>query len=69
MKTGFKADPEQVSAEMRNSRDEQNNRCFSREEWLTASQIKSYFSRLASSRRKGQEVADDEAELGRREKK
>ena len=63
VKTGFKAEPEQVTAEMRNSRDEQNNHRFSREEWLTANQIKSYFSRLASSRRKGQEVADDEAEL------
>ena len=48
---------------MQNSRDEQNNRCFSREEWLTVNKIKSYFSRLASSRRKGQDVADDEAEL------
>ena len=27
-KTGLKADPNQVSADMRNARDEENNRCF-----------------------------------------
>ena len=32
-KTGLKADPSQVSADMRNTRDEENNRRFSREEW------------------------------------
>ena len=32
---GLKADPNQVSADMRNARDEENNRRFSREEWLT----------------------------------
>ena len=52
-RTGLKADPTQVSVDMRNARDEDNNRRFSREEWLTKSQIKSYFSRLASVRRKG----------------
>ena len=34
-KTGLKEDPNQVSADMKNARDEENNRCFSREEWLT----------------------------------
>ena len=64
-KTGLKAGPNQVSADMRNARDEQNNRRFSREEWLTKNQIKSYFSRMASARRKGQETddVDDQAEL------
>ena len=64
-KTGLKADPNQVSADMRNARDEENNRRFSREEWLTKNQIKSYFSRMASARRKGQETddVDDQAEL------
>ncbi|XP_078352890.1 uncharacterized protein LOC144637689 [Oculina patagonica] len=64
-KTGLKADPNQVSADMRNARDEENNRRFSREEWLTKTQIKGYFSRLASARRKGQQPndADDQTEL------
>ena len=52
-RTGLKADPNQVSADIRNARDEENNRPFSREEWLTQNQIKSYFSRLASAKRKG----------------
>ena len=64
-KTGLKADPYQVSADMRNARDEENNRRFSREEWLTKSQIKSYFSRLASARGKGQETeeVDDQTDF------
>ena len=64
-KTGLKADPNQVSADMRNARDEENNRRFSREEWLSKNQIKSYFSRLASAKRKGQQTddVDDRAEL------
>ena len=49
-KTGLKTDPNQVSADMRNARDEENNRRFSRQEWLSKNQIKSYFSRLASAR-------------------
>ena len=64
-RTGLKADPNQVSADMRNARDEENNRRFSREDWLTQNQIKSYFSRLASAKRKGQQTddVDDRAEL------
>ena len=64
-RTGLKADPNQVSADMRNARDEENNRHFSREEWLTQNQIKSYFSQLASAKRKGQQTddVDDQAEL------
>ena len=61
-KTGLKADPIQVSADMRNARDEENNRRFCREEWLTKNQIKSFFSRLASAKRKGQDDVDDRAE-------
>ena len=34
-KTGLKADRNQVTADMRNARDEENNRRFPREEWLT----------------------------------
>ena len=61
----MKADPNQVSAGTRNTQDEQNNRRFSREEWLTKNRIKSYFSQLASAKRKGQQTddADDRAEL------
>ena len=64
-KTGLKADPNQVSADMRQARDEDNNRRFSREEWPTKNQIKIYFSRLASAKRKGQQTddVDDRAEL------
>ena len=60
----MKADPNQVSAGMRNGRDEENNRRFSIE-WLTKNQIKSYFSRLASAKRKGQQTddVDDRAQL------
>ena len=64
-KTDLKADPNQVSADMRNAQDEENNRRFSREEWLSKNQIKSYFSRLASAKRKGQQKddVDDREEL------
>ena len=64
-KPGLKADPNQVSPDIRNARDEENNRRFFREEWLTKSQIKSYFSRIASARRKGQETeeVDNQTEI------
>ena len=51
-KTGQKADPAQIEKDMRNARSTSNERKFSREEWLTKNQIKSFFSRLAASRRK-----------------
>ena len=51
-KTGLKADPSQVAKDMRNARGLNNERRFSREEWLTKSQIKGFFSRFAASRRK-----------------
>ncbi|CAB4028800.1 Retrovirus-related Pol poly, partial [Paramuricea clavata] len=56
--TGHKADPQKVSADMRNARDEQNNRLFTREEWLTKTQIQGFFSRLAANRRKNKDVLD-----------
>lgn len=52
--TGRKADPQQVSSDMRKTTDEQNNRLFDRKEWLTKSQVQGFFSRLASSRRRQQ---------------
>lgn len=43
---GCKADPEQVAIHMRNARNKDNGRLFSREEWLSRNQIQAYFSRL-----------------------
>jgi len=34
-KTGDEADPTQVASDMRNAKDDNNNRLFGREEWLT----------------------------------
>ena len=50
--SGHKADPQQVSMDMRNARTEENKRLFSREEWLTRNQVQSYFSRLSALKRK-----------------
>ena len=68
--TGRKADPTQVSVDMRIARDESGQRIFTREDWLTNGQIKSFFSRLAAARKKNmlQQVTDsleedDETEL------
>lgn len=41
--TGRKADPQQVSNDMRKTTDEQNNRLFDRKEWLTKSQVQGFF--------------------------
>ena len=54
--TGHKADPQKVSTDMRNARDQQNNRWFTREEWLTKTQIQGFFSRLADNRRKRKDL-------------
>ena len=52
--TGRKADPNQVSKEMRVARNLDSTRKFNREEWLTKTQIQSFFffSRLAARKRK-----------------
>ena len=47
-----KADPAQVGKDMRNTRNPSNEQLFNFKEWLTKSQIQSFFSRLAASRRK-----------------
>ena len=39
-----KADPEQVTIDMRNARNKDNARLFSREEWLSRNQIQAYFT-------------------------
>ena len=56
--TGRKADPQQVSNDMRKATDEQNNRLFDREEWLTKSQVQGFFSRLAATRRRQQDCTE-----------
>ena len=41
--TGRKADPQQVSNDMRKTTDEQNNRPFDRKEWLIKTQVQGFF--------------------------
>ncbi|KAL9953740.1 hypothetical protein ACROYT_G041202 [Oculina patagonica] len=52
---------------MRNAKNEDNERMFTRTEWLTKSQIQCFFSRLAAKRRKDQGVVemspDDEEDV------
>ena len=50
--SGRKADPHQVAIDMRNARNKDNARLFSREEWLSRNQIQAYFSRLSVLKRK-----------------
>ena len=50
--TGRKADPNQVSKEMRVARNLDGTRKFNREEWLTKTQIQLFSSRLAAKKRK-----------------
>ena len=62
-----KEDPGQVAQDMRKAKSETGDRLFSRDEWLTKSQIQGFFSRLSSSRRKKPDPApsadrDDTAE-------
>ena len=42
-----------VTCDMRNSRNESGDRHFTREEWLTKTQVKGFFSRLAKLRKNG----------------
>ena len=50
--TGRKADPAQVAADMRTTRNVDGSRKFTRDEWLTKGQVQSFFSRLSAIRRK-----------------
>ena len=59
-KTGGKADPRNVEADMRRERDSNGERVFLRNDWLKESQIKGFFSRLASSRRHQRQISEDE---------
>ncbi|CAB4006196.1 Hypothetical predicted protein [Paramuricea clavata] len=61
VKTGVKANPDNVSKEMRQLKDQNGKRVCTVVEFLRAQQISSYFSRMASTR-KGATESDDEAE-------
>lgn len=72
VQTGRKADPNQVSKDMRAARNLDGTRKFNRDEWLTKTQIRSFFSRLAAMRRKqtqgrdfphGDEADEDDEQL------
>ncbi|PFX16270.1 hypothetical protein AWC38_SpisGene19477 [Stylophora pistillata] len=58
--SGLKADPQQVSNNMRKARDEQNNRLLDRDEWLTESQVQDFFSRLTANRKRQQTPSEIE---------
>ena len=51
-KTKDKADPMQVALDMRSAKDDNNSRFFRTPEWLTKTQVKGFFSRLATARRR-----------------
>ena len=53
-RSGRKADPVQVAADMRNAKNESNERLFTRTEWMTKTQVQSLFSQLAATQRKDQ---------------
>ena len=74
-KTGRKADPEQISIEMRTVKNFDNERRFQRSEWLTRMQITGFFSRLASRLRRantafgeGQEETEDQDDVAMEER-
>ena len=53
-RTGRKEDPAQVAKAMRAACTTDGVRMFQRDEWLTKTQIKSFFSRMAAKAKKGQ---------------
>ena len=65
-RSGLKVDPAQVSREMKLAKDANGHSLFAPEEWRTAQQIISFFSRLSAIQRKtqtekdGSEEADEE---------
>ena len=65
--TGVKANPDDVSKEMRCLRDEKGKRIFNVEEFLRPQQISSFFSRMACKRKDGTD-SDNEAEEFARQK-
>jgi hypothetical protein len=61
VKTGVKANPDNMSKEMRQLKDQNGKRVFTVVEFLRPQQISSFFSRMAS-KRNGATESDDEAE-------
>ena len=57
--TGHKADPMQVSIDMRCARDEEGRRLFTAGECLQTQQIRSFFSRLAAAKKANIQNSDD----------
>ena len=51
-KTGNKCDPKKVADDMGHAKLQNGDRRFTREEWLSATQIRSLFSRITAARRK-----------------
>ena len=51
-KTGNKCDPQKAAEDMRHAKLQNDDRRFSREDWLNKSQIRSFFSRITAARRK-----------------
>ena len=60
--TGHKADPEQVTREMRYARNERGERRFKVDEFLTAGKIQSFFSRTVARLRHAVAPEDDDEE-------
>ena len=59
--SGLKADPVQVSREMKRVKDKDGKLMFTPEEWRTAERIKSFFSRLSAKQRQ-QQIEPDKTE-------
>ncbi len=58
-RTKNKVTPEEAVTLIRSARDEKGNREFAKEEWLSASQIKKFFGRIAAQRRYNFKKIDD----------
>ena len=59
--TGNKATAEDVAARMRSMRTTEGTKVFTKDEWLTFTQISRYFSRLAALNRSGALYGTEEA--------
>lgn len=53
-----------MAEDARSAKLENGERWFSREEWLSTSQIRSFFSRITASRRKQTQVGTSEVSTG-----
>ena len=61
-RTGRKEDPAQVANDMRNARNTDDTRTFSKMEWLSKLQIQGFFSRVSTKRKQsdGKETSSDD---------